>query len=71
MSAVKRIADPRTRAMHMLVKQLRERGLSFTAAMGEAIRWVEKGDYDWRQHFPATAQDERILSKSEKGSAVA
>lgn len=55
----------KTELFHVIKKQLRERGLSPQAAIGEAIRWVDKGGFDWRQHFPATANDERVLARKE------
>ena len=55
--------DHRTYLLWVLVRENRKKGLSFTAAIGEAIKAIENGGFDWRAHFSATVNDERILAR--------
>jgi len=54
--------DQRTYYLRVLYAANREKGLGFAAAMGEALRAVDGGGFDWTQHFKPTVEDMRLLS---------
>jgi len=57
--------DQRTFYLRVLYKAYRDKGLSFQAAMGEALRDVDGGGFNWKLHFMPTANDERILAQGD------
>ena len=57
--------DQRTYYLRVLYQSNREKGFSFAAAMGEAIRAVDGGGFDWKEHFQPTTQDAVILARGD------
>ena len=55
------MTDQRRSLMHTLVRKNKELGFSTTAAIGEAIREIEGGEYLWWLHFVPSAEDVRLM----------
>ena len=61
--------DEKRALLHVLTGRYRERGFTFTTALGLAIEDMEPG-YDWQSWWPPSSAERAMLKSMESGKAA-